>query len=114
MNGPSCGSFPRPTRLVVGADEPQQGGSHAEALLPGVKWCASALEAASGADMLVALTEWNEFRALDLKQASQAMRGNILVDLRNIYSGAAAEQAGLLYFGIGKTRNHPSKLHRVA
>jgi UDPglucose 6-dehydrogenase len=79
-----------------------QGGPKAAELLPGVEWCANALDAVTGADVLVALTEWNEFRALDLIRARGAMRGNILVDLRNMYSRAAAEKAGLLYFGIGK------------
>ena len=46
-----------------------QGRRHGDALLPGVVWCDSALEAASGADVLVTVTEWNEFRALDLKAA---------------------------------------------
>jgi UDPglucose 6-dehydrogenase len=79
-----------------------QGRTKAEALLPGVTWHASALEAVSGADVLVALTEWNEFRALDLRQAYEVMRGKVLVDLRNMYSRSAAEEAGLRYFGIGK------------
>ena len=80
-----------------------QGKAKAEALLRGVTWCANALEAVIGADVLVTLTEWNEFRALDLRQASEAMRGNVLVDLRNIYSGTVAEEAGFVYFGIGTT-----------
>ena len=49
-----------------------QGRRHGDALLPGVVWCDSALEAASGADVLVTVTEWNEFRALDLKAAKAA------------------------------------------
>ena len=53
---------------IVRACDPQ-GRRHGEALLPGVVWCDSALEAASGADVLVIITEWNEFRALDLKAA---------------------------------------------
>jgi UDPglucose 6-dehydrogenase len=70
--------------------------------LPGVLWCTNALEAAKGADVLVALTEWNEFRALDLKAASAVMRGNVLVDLRNIYQPELAEAAGLAYYGVGR------------
>ena len=46
-----------------------QGRKHGEALLPGVAWCENALEAANGADVLVVVTEWNEFRALDLDAA---------------------------------------------
>ena len=61
-----------------------QGGSNANELPPSVEWCESALEAAEGADVLVILTEWNEFRALDLKRVRELMHGNVLVDLRII------------------------------
>jgi UDPglucose 6-dehydrogenase len=71
--------------------------------LPGVEWCTNALEAAKGADVVVALTEWNEFRALDLKQMRAVMRGNVLVDLRHIYQAETAEGAGLAYHGIGRS-----------
>jgi UDPglucose 6-dehydrogenase len=80
-----------------------QGNPKAQELLSGVEWCDSALKVAEGVDILVVLTEWNEFRALDLKLLRQAMIGNALVDLRNMYSEALAEEAGLVYFGIGRT-----------
>jgi UDPglucose 6-dehydrogenase len=80
-----------------------QSGPKAQDLLSGVEWCDNALKAAEGADVVVVLTEWNEFRALDLKLMRQAMIGNVLVDLRNMYSEALAEEAGLVYFGIGRT-----------
>ena len=51
--------------------------------------------------MIVVLTEWNEFRALDLKHLREVMLGNVLVDLRNAYTEALAEEAGLTYYGIG-------------
>ena len=88
-----------------------QGRAKAEALLPGVEWYESALETVVGADVLVALTEWNEFRALDLRLAREAMRGNLLVDLRNMYSRAVAEEAGFVYLGIGKTP--PNQRHKA-
>jgi UDPglucose 6-dehydrogenase len=92
-----------------------QGRTKAEALLPGVTWCANALDAVTGADVIVALTEWNEFRALDLRQAREAMRGKVLVDLRNMYSRDAAEEAGFRYFGIGKMPpNHQHNENREA
>jgi UDPglucose 6-dehydrogenase len=81
-----------------------QGSAKAKELLPGVEWCDSALEAAAGADVLVVLTEWNEFRALDLKRVRELMLGNFLVDLRNVYPAALAEEAGFVYQGIGYTR----------
>jgi UDPglucose 6-dehydrogenase len=80
-----------------------QGRSKAEELLPGVEWCENALEVADAADALVVLTEWNEFRALDLKRARQLMTGNVLVDLRNVYAAAQAIAAGFSYQGIGRS-----------
>jgi UDPglucose 6-dehydrogenase len=79
-----------------------QGRPKAEELLPGVEWCDTALDVADGADLLVVLTEWNEFRALDLRRARQLMTGNILVDLRNIYAEGQAIEAGFSYHGIGR------------
>ncbi len=75
---------------------------NAEALLPGVVWCRSALEAAEQADVAVVLTEWNEFRALDLEVLRARMRGSILVDLRNVYLPAQASAAGFTYASIGR------------
>ena len=50
------------------------------------------------------VTEWDEFRALDLEQLAGAMRGKVLVDLRNVYDREEAEEAGLTYFGVGRGR----------
>ena len=80
-----------------------QGGPKAKELLADVVWCESALDVAEGADVLVVLTEWNEFRALDLKRVREAMVGNVIVDLRNMYPEALAEAAGLVYHGVGRT-----------
>jgi len=86
---------------TVRAYDPQ-GRKHGEALLPGVAWCESALEALSGADILVVVTEWNEFRALDLNEAKATMRGDVLVDLRNVFPPQLAHDAGFKYLGIGR------------
>jgi UDPglucose 6-dehydrogenase len=80
------------------------GREQAEPLLPGVSFVKSAEEAADGADAVVIVTEWDEFRALDLGEMAGRMRGNMLVDLRNIYDKADAEEAGLAYRGIGRGR----------
>jgi UDPglucose 6-dehydrogenase len=80
------------------------GREQAEPLLPGVSFARSAEEAADGADAVVIVTEWDEFRALDLGEMAGRMRGNMLVDLRNIYDRAEAEAAGLAYRGIGRGR----------
>jgi UDPglucose 6-dehydrogenase len=79
-----------------------QGSPKAQELLSGVEWCQHALEVAEGADVLVVLTEWNEFRALDLKSVRQLMTGNVLVDLRNMFPNTVAEEAGFLYYGVGR------------
>ena len=79
-----------------------QGRKHGESLLPGVDWCDSALEAATSADVTVVLTEWNEFRALDLAALKRAMRGQSLVDLRNIFHPRDAASEGFHYSSIGR------------
>ncbi len=79
-----------------------QGRKQGEPLLPGMTWCESALEALDGADVLVVVTEWNEFRALDLKAAKERMRGDVLVDLRNVFPPEQAAAAGFHYSGIGR------------
>ena len=71
-------------------------------LLEGVEFAPDAESAARGADALVIVTEWDEFRALDLAAVAAAMRGKVLVDLRNVYEKAEAERAGLIYFGVGR------------
>ena len=84
-----------------------QGRSQAEPLLPGVEWCGSALEAGKDADLVVLLTEWNEFRALDLRELRKQMRGDLLVDLRNVFRSDYARQCGFRYSGIGRPQAGP-------
>ena len=60
------------------------------------------MDAVAGADALVLITEWNEFRALAPARLAAAMRGRVLVDLRNVYDPMAMRQAGLTYHGIGR------------
>ncbi len=86
---------------TVSAYDPQ-GRKQAEPLLPGVNWCASALEAAKDADIAVVLTEWNEFRALDLRMLKKQMRGDVLVDLRNVFRADHALRCGFAYSSIGR------------
>ena len=66
----------------------------AKQLLSGVEWCANAYSAMKGADVLVILTEWNEFRALDLARVKQLLGCPVIVDLRNIYEPDAMAAAG--------------------
>jgi len=76
----------------------------AEKVLSGVEFADDAYAAADGADALVIVTEWDEFRALDLERIAASLRGKILVDLRNVYDRTDAEEAGLTYYGIGRGR----------
>ena len=54
---------------------------------------------------MVVVTEWDEFRGLSLRDLARRMRGNALLDFRNIYGQREAERAGLRHFGIGRGRN---------
>ncbi|MBN8889126.1 MAG: UDP-glucose/GDP-mannose dehydrogenase family protein [Rhodospirillales bacterium] len=71
-------------------------------LPPSVAYCRDAMDAATGADALVVVTEWNEFRALAPERLLAAMRGTVVVDLRNVYDPAAMRAAGFAYHGIGR------------
>ena len=75
---------------------------NADPLLPGITWCDTALEAVEGADIAVVVTEWNEFRALNLDTVKAKMKGDVLVDFRNVYSRAQAKAAGFNYTGVGR------------
>ncbi len=80
-----------------------EGQREGEALLPGVKWCENAYQAAQGADVVVILTEWNEFRALDLAKLARKMDTPRMADLRNIYARDDVLAAGFTaYTGVGR------------
>ena len=74
----------------------------ARGLLDGVEWCKDAYDTMVDADALAILTEWNAFRALDVERMKGLMRGNVLVDMRNIYRPEDMEAAGLDYSSIGR------------
>jgi UDPglucose 6-dehydrogenase len=78
------------------------GREQAEPLLPAITYAAHPEEVAEQADAIVVMTEWDEFRGLSLRDLAGRMRGNALLDLRNIYDQLDAERAGLAYFGIGR------------
>ncbi len=80
-----------------------QGQREGEALLPGVQWLDDPYKAVQNADALVLLTEWNEFRALDLKRLANRMTTPRMADLRNIYSPKDAKRAGFeAYVAVGR------------
>jgi UDPglucose 6-dehydrogenase len=76
----------------------------AEKILSGIEFANDAYAAADGADALVIVTEWDEFRALDLERIAASLRGKVLVDLRNVYDRDEALEAGLTYYGVGRGR----------
>ena len=87
----------------VGMDE-------ARGLIPGVDWRDGAYATMDGADAVVILTEWNEFRALDLERVRRSLRQPLLIDLRNVYKGEEVVGAGLDYISIGRApaRHRPA------
>ena len=70
--------------------------------LSGVALCENAYETCENADALVLVTEWNQFRMLDLERVKKLLREPVLVDLRNVYDPAAMRRAGFRYDSVGR------------
>ena len=81
-----------------------EGMDEAKALLDGVEWCEDAYDAVTGAEALTIVTEWNEFRALDLERVKSLMKSPVMVDLRNIYDPDEMAAAGFRYTCVGRAR----------
>jgi len=79
-----------------------EGMGEARKLLRDVTWCDDAYEAMDGADAVTIVTEWNEFRLLDLERAKGLLRQPVMVDLRNIYRPEEMLAAGFRYLSIGR------------
>ncbi|HVN31682.1 MAG TPA: UDP-glucose/GDP-mannose dehydrogenase family protein [Thermoanaerobaculaceae bacterium] len=76
---------------------------NAREMLPaGVTYCADEYDAATGADCLVILTEWNQFRSLDLERLKATVRRPLVVDLRNVYEPEKMREAGFEYECVGR------------
>ena len=88
---------------VVRAFDPE-GMTEAKKLLADVTCCADAYSTMAGADALVVLTEWNEFRALDLGRVKSLLRRPVIVDLRNVYNPDEMSAAGFDYTSVGRPR----------
>jgi UDPglucose 6-dehydrogenase len=99
-----------PALLAAGAEvrayDPE-GRVQAEPLLPGVTWCENPYEAMTAADVVAILTEWNEFRALDLERTKSVMQAPVMVDLRNIYNPVDMVAAGFRYSSVGRPLDRP-------
>ncbi|MBN8974340.1 MAG: UDP-glucose 6-dehydrogenase, partial [Rhizobiales bacterium] len=74
--------------------------------LPEIDYCDDVYACAKGANALVIVTEWVQFRALDLKRLRAEMRQPIMVDLRNIYRREDVEAVGFAYESIGRPKPH--------
>ena len=85
----------------INAYDPE-GMNEAKVLLNDVSWCEDAYKAMDRADAVAILTEWNEFRGLDLSRIKSLLRAPIVVDLRNIYNPEEMEDAGFAYFCVGR------------
>ena len=75
---------------------------NAKKVLKNVTFVKDAYEAAEKAECLVVLTEWNEFRELDLKKIKASMKKPVIVDARNIYDPKTVKKHGFEYTGIGR------------
>jgi len=102
-------SIPLITALIdrgatIKAFDPE-GMEQAKAMLPDVIFCDDVYTATVEADALVIVTEWEQFRALDLVRLRKLMRNPAVVDLRNIYDAATLEKLGFVYEGVGRRKS---------
>ena len=91
--------------IQISAFDPVAGAAAAKLpALRGVELARDAYDAAKGADAVAVITEWNEFRGLNLKKLKRVMRNSVVCDLRNIYDPDTVVAAGLGYVGVGRGR----------
>ncbi len=87
---------------IIRSHDPE-GMAEAKKLLPeGIQYCDSIYETFENADAVVLMTEWNQYRALDLEKVKNMMKGNVFVDLRNVYEKDTMEQKGFDYYCVGR------------
>lgn len=91
----------REAGATIAVHDPE-GMDQARTMLGELDYRDSPYDVAQGADALVLVTEWDAFRALDLKRLAASMRRPVLVDLRNVYNPDEAEKAGMTYHGVGR------------
>jgi UDPglucose 6-dehydrogenase len=78
-----------------------------ETMNSNLKYANSAYEAASGADALLILTEWEEFANLDLRRLNQELKYPIVIDGRNLYDPEVMAAHGFTYYSVGRAASHP-------
>jgi UDPglucose 6-dehydrogenase len=86
---------------IINAYDPE-GMYEAKSVLKDVSWCNDAYQAMDGADAVAILTEWNEFRGLDLPRIKLLLKTPIVIDLRNIYDPIDMKDAGFVYSCVGR------------
>ena len=86
---------------IINAYDPE-GMYEAKSVLKDVSWCNDAYQAMDGADAVAILTEWNEFRGLDLPRIKSLLKAPIVIDLRNIYDPKDMKDAGFVYSCVGR------------
>jgi UDPglucose 6-dehydrogenase len=107
-DAPSLEVLPRlaAAGAVIRAFDPE-GMVEAQKLMPDLTYCSDAYETMMGAEALVLLTEWNEFRGLDLVRVGQLLVNPLVIDLRNIYQPLEMAAAGLCYVSVGRLPQLP-------
>ncbi len=112
---PSLAVLPALVRMgaAVRAFDPK-GMEEARRSFTDIAWCRDAYDAASGAHALVILTEWNEFRALDLSRLRTLLKSPVIVDLRNVYKPDQMAEAGFHYTSVGRPTVRPRGLRAAS
>jgi len=91
-----------PKGAAIRAHDPQ-GVEESRKLLPdGITYCEDIYETVTGADAIVLLTEWNEYRGLDFSRIRECVNGQVFIDLRNVYEPEAIAAHGFEYHGVGR------------
>jgi UDPglucose 6-dehydrogenase len=85
-----------------------------EMMTSGLKFANSAYEAATGADALLILTEWEEFANLDLQRLNQELKYPIVIDGRNLYDPEVMAANGFTYYSVGRAAAHPDGVPAAA
>ena len=88
---------------IIKAHDPQGMKEAAKFLPPGVQFVDSTYQACEGADALVLMTEWNQYRALDIPRIKSLMTTPLFIDLRNVYEPANLKELGFTYMGVGRS-----------
>jgi UDPglucose 6-dehydrogenase len=85
----------------VKAHDPQ-GMEPAKKMMPELEYCQDPYEACEEADAVIIMTEWNQYKALDLEKLKEKMKGSVFIDLRNIYDPKILKDNGFEYVGVGR------------